>query len=156
MRSGTVTAPPAASAVTDAPADDSSDGTDHTRSTDIGLPPDLTFSAPDDGASTVPAPTVQEPRTPEMTLSTQTPSPVPPAGHDRHVDPARLLASLTRPGQRQASATDWKARPAYALTAVLDPDSGRVDARLNAKVPIGNDADRRWWEEAHGDDDIPD
>ncbi|CAN5805442.1 hypothetical protein BH20ACT4_BH20ACT4_06400 [soil metagenome] len=139
-----------------------------TRSTEIGLPPDLTFPEPEDTWPTDPGspPIISaDPSTPAgptdpTTTVTQPPDtewslPAPPSSGKGDVYPARLFESLTDSGQQQASGIDWRARPAYAVGAEIDPDSGRIQGGLNAMVPIGSDTDQvvmRWFPNAVADD----
>ena len=167
--SGASTTPATANSVTGPPDDDDPDTGDRTRSTDIGLPPDLTFPQPDDAPPEDPSPPEPEPpltipagpSTPSTSTDPTTPGTQPQntgstsPGNDRQVDPTQLLASLTESGQQLASGTDWKAQPAYALAAAIDPDSGRVAAGLSATLPVGGDADEvvmRWFPNAVADD----
>ncbi|MDQ3177074.1 MAG: hypothetical protein M3Q72_05930 [Actinomycetota bacterium] len=50
---------------------------------------------------------------------------------------ARVVGSLTEQGRALAERSDWSTWPSYAIAARIDAGSGRVEARMNARVDAG-------------------
>ncbi|MDQ3351211.1 MAG: hypothetical protein M3501_04530 [Actinomycetota bacterium] len=47
---------------------------------------------------------------------------------------ARVVGSLTEQGRALAERSDWSSWPSYAIAARIDAGSGRVEARMNARI----------------------
>lgn len=63
-------------------------------------------------------------------------------------------SGLSEGGTELAAAADWAARPEYVIDARLDPISGRVDATMSARLPVGastSSAVLRWFPAAVAD-----
>lgn len=69
-------------------------------------------------------------------------------------DDDAAASGLSEGGTELAAAVDWAARPDYAIDVRLDPVSGRVDATMSARLPVGASASSavlRWFPAAVAD-----